>query len=548
MNKRTFCNPVNINYRYQPGYFGRESADPLVVLYHGVYFLFASHGEGYWTSEDLVNWKFIKVDIKKFPDFELFAPGTCVVGDRLYITFSQGGNILYSDNPFDPDSWVNIGRPYEWHDPAFLFDDDGYVYVYEGLGDRCLHASKLDPSDNMRLVEGPVPIFYSDYKNRGYDRCGDNNEIERMPSLEGGWVNKLNGRYYLTYATPGTEFSTYCDGVAVSDHPLGPFENCDNSPTVFKSTGFMRGAGHGALFEDKNGNLWKIDTVSISVNHMFERRLCVFPAKVAEDGRLYTNALRGDYPMFYPHEVDDPFTDCDAGLHLLSYGAACSSSSVLDGAHAPRFAADENMKTWWSAETGMPGEWISLDLGEKFDVSSVQVNFADQDIRDTTGRDNHFSYRYTLEVSDDGCDWRMLADRRDSCDDLSHDYYQFEDAGFRFIKLTNHGTVPAGGRFAVSGIRVFGCGNGDAPEKAPVFEAVRDTDGRNMRVTWEEVEGAEGYFVRFGVDENELHTHFQIIGGTEANIRCLINGVRYRVTVDSYNKNGIVKGTLTRTV
>ena len=69
-----------------------------------------------------------------------------------------------------------------------------------------------------------------------------------------------------------------------------------------------------------------------------------------------------------------------------------------------------------------------------------------------------------------------------------------------------------------------------------------------MRVTWEEVEGAEGYFVRFGVDENELHTHFQIIGGTEASIRCLINGVCYRVTVDAYNKNGIVKGTLTRTV
>ena len=90
MNKRTFCNPVNINYRYQPGYFGRESADPLVVLYHGVYFLFASHGEGYWTSGDLVNWDFIKVDIKKFPDFELFAPGTCVVGDRLYTDIATG--------------------------------------------------------------------------------------------------------------------------------------------------------------------------------------------------------------------------------------------------------------------------------------------------------------------------------------------------------------------------------------------------------------------------------------------------------------------------
>ena len=546
MKKRTFCNPVNINYRYQRYFFGRESADPLILIYHDTYFLFASHGEGYWTSDDLVKWDFIKVDINKYPDFELYAPGTCVVGDRLYVTFSQGGNILYSDDPFDPDSWVNIGRPYGWNDPALLYDDDGYVYIYEGLGDKCLHASKLDPKDNMRLVEGPVPIFYSDYKNRGYDRCGDNNEIERMPSLEGGWVNKIDGKYYLTYATPGTEFSTYCDGVAVSDSPMGPFENCDNSPTVFKATGFMRGAGHGCLFEDKKGNLWKIDTVSISVNHMFERRLCLFPAKLTDDGKLYTNTLRGDYPMYYPHEVDDPFTQCDAGLQLLSYGAACTASSVLDDAHCPARAADENMKTWWSAKDGEPGGWIALDLGERYQVKAVQVNFADQDIVDTTGRDNGFSYKYTLEVSDDGLNWRMLTDRRGNDDDHSHEYFEYEDESFRYIKLTNHGKIPAGGRFAVCGIRVFGDSVGEAPAKAPDFTPVRDEDGRNMRVTWDEVPGAEGYFVRFGVDEHELHTHFQIIGGTEANIRCLINGVKYHVTVDAYNKGGITRGTVTK--
>ncbi len=548
MKKRTFCNPVNINYRYQRNFFSRESADPLILIYHDTYFLFASHGEGYWTSEDLVQWNFIRVDINKYPDFELYAPGTCVVGDRLYITFSQGGNILYSDNPFDPDSWVNIGRPYVWHDPAFLYDDDGYVYVYEGLGDTCLHASKLDPKNNMRLVEGPVPIFYSDYENRGYDRCGDNNEIERMPSLEGAWVNKIDGRYYLTYATPGTEFSTYCDGVAVSDSPLGPFENCDNSPTVFKATGFMRGAGHGCLFEDKKGNLWKIDTVSISVNTSFERRLCLFPAKIAEDGKLYTNTLRGDYPMYYPHEVDDPFTQCDAGLQLLSYGAAGTASSVLDEDHSPAYAADENLKTWWSAKNGEPGEWIALDLGERYPVKAVHVNFADQDIVDTTGRDNGFSYKYTLEASDDGICWRMLTDRRGNDDDHPHEYFEYDDEGFRYIKLTNHGNIPAGGRFAVSGIRVFGDSVGAAPEKAPDFTAVRDEDGRNMRVTWENVPDAEGYFVRFGVNENELHTHFQIIGATEANIRCLIKGVRYHVTVDAYNKGGITRGSFTKIV
>ena len=544
---KTFCNPVNINYQYQLSYNGRESADPAIVLYKDKYFLFASHGSGYWISDDLVKWDFIRVDLKKQPEFGLFAPGVCVVGERMYVTHSQGGSILYSDDPFDPDSWVNIGRPYEWHDPAFLFDDDGYVYIYEGLGDKCLHASKLDPNDGMRVVEGPVPIFYSDYKNRGYDRCGDNNEIERMPSLEGGWVNKINGKYYLTYATPGTEFSTYCDGVAVSDRPLGPFENCDNSPTVFKATGFMRGAGHGCLFEDKRGKLWKIDTVSISVNHMFERRLCLFPAKIDNDGRLYTNTLRGDYPMFYPHEVEDPFTDLDAGMQLLSYGVKAYATST-HGDHLPRLAFDENMKTWWSAETGDAGEYLEADLGEIRSVFSVHINFADQDISPCEGRGLGFSYKYTVEVSDDGSEWRTAVDRRDNEDDHSHEYFQFDDMKFRYIRLTNRGPFPANGRFAVSGLRIFGKNVGKAPDHAPEFIAVRHEDERDMTVSWTPVDGAEGYFVRFGAVENKLYTHYQINSGCKAEIRNLIRGVRYHVTVDAYNKGGITPGNITKTV
>jgi hypothetical protein len=543
---RTICNPVNINYQYQPGYSGRESADPAVVMYKDKYFLFASHGSGYWISDDLADWQFIRVDTEKFPDFTLFAPATVVVGDRMFITHCQGGNILYSDDPFDPDSWVNIGKAYHWDDPAFLYDDDGYVYLYEGLSRvEPMHAAKLDPTDNMRLVEGPVPIFSSDHDNRGYECHGNNNEdTVTLPCLEGAWVNKLNGRYYLTYAVPGTEVSTYCDGVAVSDSPMGPFVNCDNSPAVFKNTGFMRGAGHGCLFADKRGRLWKMDTVSISVNHIFERRLCLFPAKLAADGRLYSNTLRGDYPMIRPHDTEDPFTQADAGLSLLSYGCAATASSVLDETHDPVRGFDENMKTWWSARSGDPGEWLKADLGRECDVFSAQVNFADQDIVPCGGRDNGFAYKYTLEGSRDGEAWELLVDRRDNEDDSSHEYFQLpEGTRIRYIRFTNCGVFPAGGKVAVSGLRLFGFPQGEAPDRAPEFRAERGVDACSMTVSWTPVRGAEGYFVRFGVDPAELHTQYQLIGECRAEIRSLIRGVHYYVTVDAYSAGGIAKGT-----
>lgn len=545
MTIKTICNPVNINYQYQAGMCSRESADPAVVIYKDEYYLFASRGSGYWVSPDLADWEFIQVDTVKNPEFDLYAPGPVVVGDRMYLTHSQGGCMLYSDNPRDPDSWVNIGRPAVWGDPA-LFVDNGNFYVFEGLSPTDpLRVLRLNMDEQMSVAEGPVDIFWTDPQNRGYERRGNCFEDESSPYLEGSWVNRINGRYYLTYAVPGTEFDVYSDGCAVADAPMGPYTYCPNSPVAFKATGFMRGSGHGCLFADKKGNYWKMDTVSISVNHIFERRLCLFPAKIGEDGLLYTNTYRGDYPMILPHDTEDPFNQADAGWHLLSCGKTARASSVLDDSHTPDLAFDERMSSWWSARTGDAGEWLEVDLGKVYEVCSMQINFADQDIRHHThGRGLGFSYKYTVEASEGGENWFMLIDQRDSNEDRSHGYFQLNDVTLiRYIRLSNCGETPAGGKFSVSGLRVFGFGGGDAPAKAPDFRVVRCEDARNMKVIWEPVEGAQGYMIRFGVHPNQLHTHWQVMDACEANIGCLTRNVTYYVTVDAYNESGITRGT-----
>jgi hypothetical protein len=200
------------------------------------------------------------------------------------------------------------------------------------------------------------------------------------------------------------------------------------------------------------------------------------------------------------------------------------------------------MKTWWSAKTGAAGEWIEADLGKNYAVSSVQINFADTDITPCEGRENGFSYKYTLEVSCDGEEWRTLIDKRENTEDFPHEYFEFENEEFRYLRITNSGEFPAGGKFSVSGIRVFGSPDGKAPRNAPEFTVIRDTDGRNMTVTWDKAADAEGYFILFGAHENELYTQYQIINDSKAEIRSLINGVTYNVTVDAYSKGGITKG------
>ena len=541
---KTICNPMNLSYRYQRDYRSRESADPAVAVYKGEYYLFASHGSGYWVSDNLSDWEFIEVDIKKFPEFEKFAPAPLVIGDTMYLTHSNGGDILKSDTPRDPESWIDIGKPYSWGDPAFFADDDGYVYMYEGCSDKePIRVLKLDPNNNMSIVEGPADCIFDRSDIHGLEVPGDENELRNTsPWIEGAWMNKIGGKYYLTYAAPGTQFATYADGCYVSDSPMGPFTYCDNSPVIFKATGFMRGCGHGCLFEDLMGRLWKIDTVAISVNHMFERRIALFPAKMI-NGRLYTNTLRSDYPMYLPSENPNPFENPTPDWQLISLNKKVRASSVLDDGHKPEYAADENLRTWWSAKTSDASEWIEVDLGDIYTARAVQINFADQDCIPYGGRDNDFCCKYLLEVSSDGESYRILADRRDNAADMPHDYIELEESTeFRYIRLTNCGKIPCGGKFAVSGIRVFGDGKTEAPA-APKFKAIRLEDEREMRVEWEKVPGAQGYYVRFGISPDELYTHYQVIGSESAHVMCLNAGVRYHVTVDSYNEGGITPGT-----
>ena len=544
VKKRTICNPVNISYQYQLDYRSRESADPAVAVYEGKYFLFASHGSGYWVSENLADWEFIRVDLEKQPEFNLFAPGVCVVGKTMYITHSQGGSILKSDNPFDPDSWVDIGKPYDWFDPAFFTDDDGYVYAYKGLSAyHPIRVAKLDPNQDMKLVEGPIPCIASDYKNRGFERPGDDNEIGGVePYFEGAWMNKYNGKYYITYAAPDTKYACYADGCFVGDGPMGPFTYCKNSPVAWKNSGFLRGAGHGCLFEDLKGNWWKMDTVSISRNHEYERRLILLPAKFGDDGLLYTNAVRSDYPMYVPTENDDPFNTPGPDWNLLSYGKKISASSVLDEDCLPSFAFDENIKTWWCAESGNAGEWLEVDLGDVYNIHGLQVNFADQDTENVGGRDCTCTYRYKLEASVNGECFETLIDRSDNAEDYSHDYFETPETKVRYIRLVNMGDVPAGGKFAVSGLRVFGDGNGEAPSAVKNVTCERLEDQRMMNVSWDAVENAEGYFIRFGINPEELNLHYSIQGQTSKKLMCLNNGVDYYVTVDAYNESGVTKG------
>src|ERR1035437_3566833 len=175
---------------------------------------------------------------------------------------------------------------------------------------------ELDPNNQFRPIGEPFLCFRANYARHGWERRGDdnqgaasNNQFQEGPWLEGSWMTKHGGTYYLQYASPGTEFRTYADGVYTATSPRGPFTYSQSSPFSHKPTGFITGAGHSATFADKQGHYWHIATMVISVKRQFEQRLGLFPAGFDADGVLHVNTLSGDYPKVAPKERQDGGVD-----------------------------------------------------------------------------------------------------------------------------------------------------------------------------------------------------------------------------------------------
>ncbi len=144
--------------------------------------------------------------------------------------------------------------PAHW-DPAFFLDDDGRLYLYHGSSNTFpLYGREID-AKTLQPIGGRRDLIRLHDDEHGWERFGEANDNTFLrPFLEGAWMTKHRGRYYLQYAAPGTEFSGYADGVYVGDKPLGPFIYQPHNPISYKPGGFARGAGHGGIFQDNGGN------------------------------------------------------------------------------------------------------------------------------------------------------------------------------------------------------------------------------------------------------------------------------------------------------
>jgi len=567
--QKTYCNPINIDYGYTPipnfSEWGRHraTADPVIVLYKNDYYLFSTNQWGYWWSSDMLNWNFVS---KKFLRpwnagvyDELCAPAIGIVGDTMVVfgsTYTSKFTIWMSTNP-KANEWKPLVDSFEiggW-DPAFFTDDDGRLYMYNGSSNVYpTYGIELDRK-TFKPIGTRTPMYLLQQWRYGWQRFGEHMDNTFLdPFMEGSWMTKHNGKYYFQYGAPGTEFSGYADGVVVGSKPL--FDGIEifpqSDPLSIKLGGFVRGAGHGATFQDKYKNYWHVSTTVISVKNTFERRIGIWPTGFDKDDVMWCNTTFGDYPHYLPDAIP---AGSDYGISgkskyftgwmLLNYNKPVQVSSTLGGYHANN-AVDELIKTYWSAATGDKGEWIQTDLGNISTVNAIQINYADQDVSfpkeiDTIflGKTLGLYHQYKLYYSVDGKKWNVLVDKSNNKKDVPHDYIELsQPVQARFIKLENiH--MPAG-RFAISGLRVFGNGNGSKPDAVQGFIVLRtEKDKRSAFIKWKPVDNAFAYNIYYGSDPGKLYTSIMIHANNEYWMKAMDSQKTYYYCIEAINENGV---------
>ena len=542
----TYCNPLNLDYTYpfhnsHLGKSYRSGADPAVVEFRGEYYMFVTCSWGYWHSKDLLNWDFITPEKWYFEGCN--APAAHNYKDSiLYVCGNPSGamSILYTDNPKRGDWKAVPSVLHDLQDPALFIDDDERAYMYWGSSNRWpIRGKELDMKNKfLPIAKKPDSLLFLRPDIHGWERFGENHTSDIKPFIEGAWMTKHNGKYYLQYAAPGTQFNVYGDGVYVGKSPLGPFQYAAHNPFCYKPGGFATGAGHGSTVCGPGGIYWHFGTIHLSINYKFERRLCMFPTFFDEDGVMYSDTYFGDYPHYSPDQVSRQTTSGGfRGWMLLSYGKPVKASSQLES-YPVENVTDENLKTFWVAGKNDDKQWVEIDLEEVSDVYALQLNFFDYEETGFWGRMPNLRQRYLVEASVDGARWRVLVDYRNSFRDAPHNYIELDQPiEARYIRYRHH-YVP-GKNLAMGNIRVFGLGRGKKPATVKGFTVVREADERNVRISWKAVKGAQGYNVLWGVAPDKLYSSWMVYGDNSLDLRALTVGQKYYFAIEAFNENGI---------
>ena len=482
---QTYCNPLPMPIG--PG--GNAAGDVTVIEDGGKYYMCCTGG-GMWVSEDLLDWEFHPVaNIPVAPDLVKY-------NGKFYLT-GNSDHVYVADNPLGPYEDLGLFKntgPVEkgWNggfDTKIYVDDDNTPYLFwPGRGISGIYGVKLDPDDLTRFDGEPVHLFGFNPMH-AWERYGEFNEYPGVAWIEGPWIIKRNGIYYMEYSASGTQWKTYAEGYYTATSPLGPYTYASNNPLLRKTEGLVTGTAHGSILQiPGTDEWWQFYTIVLS-NPPGGRRIGMDRIEFDSDGLMYCTIT--DTPQPAPGTVADKSVPASIPVTINKMNAmnALSKVSSQQPGYPAAYAVDNYSGTVWMPEASDKAPSITIELSpatrfdvvQHFTVDAVRILFGNQR-RGFGFGGNPPVYRYMLEVSQDGENFTTVVDRRGN--NLAKDtvYDEFEPVNCRFVRLTVTGW-PEESPLGIIDFTVFGYPDGYDPAAVatPVFSNLpldREADGR----------------------------------------------------------------------
>jgi beta-xylosidase len=275
------------------------TTDPAPLVYNDTLFLYTGHDTAsikatnykmpdwyVFSTTDMVHWKNHGVCLS--PQTFSWASGEayaaqCIFRNGKFYWFvstfhksdenSKGGaaiGVAVSDRPTGPfkdaigkalitnEMTTDMKHGWDDIDPSVFIDDDGQAYLYWGNGS----CKWVRLKENMTELDGPVNIINPEHY------------------IEGPWIYKRNGIYYLVYASVGTkpEMIEYC----MSSSPEGPWTYKgiiqDNVPNSFTT--------HPGIVDYKGSTYFFYHNGALPTGSLYRRSICVDYMYYNPDGTI----------------------------------------------------------------------------------------------------------------------------------------------------------------------------------------------------------------------------------------------------------------------
>ncbi len=253
---------------YQNPVIDFDCPDPGVLHDGDHYLMTCTGGDGgglyvIRSSSDLVHWTdaghvFPPGTAPSWSKGDYWAPEIHKVGDHYVAYFSarhQDGRLSVgaASGPTALGPFTDIGHPIVQDaqgaiDVSSFTDGDGNPYLVWKVDGNAfgkatpIYIQRLAP-DGLSLIGQSTKVLTNTLGWEG-------------PLVEGPWVLRHDGRYYLFYSGNAYNNGSYALGVARADSPLGPYTKL-GAPLV-KTGGSWAGPGHGSVVDGPHGGTFLV--------------------------------------------------------------------------------------------------------------------------------------------------------------------------------------------------------------------------------------------------------------------------------------------------